>query len=463
MEGEVKSKLKGHVLNSQSREIISNVYSFMKQEAENKDVTIPISRARERTAAATGISERMVTKINAELKNLRSSNEEGVKQFLTPKTRPERSADKTRLDDFDKCVLRRTIYNFHLQEKCLPTVKLLLDDLKERIGYSGGRTSLRHILNEIGFKWRRTMNNRKLLIETPDIRDKRISYLRSIQRYRQENRPIIYLDETYVLSTHVQSQSWSDESNKGIRKPISKGERLIIIHAGGEKGFVPNALTTWKATKHTGDYHDNVNQEMFMKWMNEKLLPNLEPRSVLVIDNAPYHNVQIDKAPTSKTKKQEMKDWLRQHNIAFSDDMFVPELYKLIGLHKDKFKRYLLDETVQAQGHDILRLPPYHPDLNPIELIWAEVKGYVGSKNISFNFSQAESLTAEKIATIGPEEWLNKCHHVRKVEAEYLSKEVGIDNVVESLMISLDSDSESDNTDEDEPEEGMSGVEELQQ
>ncbi|XP_054260031.1 uncharacterized protein LOC128995480 [Macrosteles quadrilineatus] len=313
----------------------------------------------------------------------------------------------------------------------------------------------------MGFKWRKTKTNRKLLAEKSDIRDKRITYLRKIKRFREQNRPIIFLDETYVLSTHVKSQSWSDDSNQGVRTPVSKGNRLIVIHAGGEKGFVPNALTTWKATTHSGDYHDNVNQEMFMKWMTEKLLPNLEPNTVLVVDNAPYHNVLVDKAPTSKSKKQEMKDWLSKHNIAFSEEMFVPELYKLITQNKSKFFRYVLDETVQAQGHEILRLPPYHPDLNPIELVWADIKGYVAGRNTTFNFSDVQAITEEKIASMGPEDWFPKCQHVKKVEEEYLLKEGGIDNMLESFIISLGNDSETDSSD-DESEDGMSGVEELQ-
>lgn len=433
----------------------------MKREADNKSVTIPIAKARERTAVATGVSERVVTKINAELKKLRFTEEDQNNKFVTPKKRPGRSKDVTSLDDFDKCLIRRTIYNFHTQRKCLPTIKLLLNELKESIKFQGGKTSLRVILREMGFKWRRTQNNRKLLIETSDIREKRISYLRSIKRYRQQDRPIIFVDETYVLSSHVKSQSWSDESNKGVRAPISKGERLIIIHAGGENGFVPNALKTWKASCHTGDYHDNVNAEMFLKWTTEKLLPNLPPRSVVVIDNAPYHNVQIDKAPTSKSKKQDMKDWLTLHNIPFSDEMYVPELYKLITLHKGQYCRYVLDEKVKAKGYDILRLPPYHPDLNPIELVWADVKGYVASRNVNFNFSEVQTITEEKISTMGPEDWVKKCKHVKKVEDEYLSMEAGIDSVVESFIISLESDSESESTDDD-SEEGVSGIDELQ-
>ncbi|XP_054259923.1 uncharacterized protein LOC128984614 [Macrosteles quadrilineatus] len=431
----------------------------MKQEADNKGVTIPIAKARERTASATGVSERMVTKINGELKQLKSNNEDETKKFLTPKKRPGRS--KTCIDDFDKCVIRRTIYNFHLQKNCLPTVNLLLQELRESIDFKGGKTTLRIVLSEMGFKWRKTKTNRKLLAEKSEIRDKRITYLRKIKRFREQNRPIIFLDETYVLSTHVKSQSWSDDSNQGVRTPVSKGNRLIVIHAGGEKGFVPNALTTWKATTHSGDYHDNVNQEMFMEWMTEKLLPNLEPNTVLVVDNAPYHNVLVDKAPTSKSKKQEMKDWLSKHNIAFSEEMFVPELYKLITQNKSKFFRYVLDETVQAQGHEILRLPPYHPDLNPIELVWADIKGYAAGKNTTFNFSDVQAITEEKIASMGPEDWFPKCQHVKKVEEEYLLKEGGIDNMLESFIISLGNDSETDSSD-DESEDGMSGVEELQ-
>lgn len=135
---------------------------------------------------------------------------------------------------------------------------------------------------------------------------------------------------------------------------MSTENRLIIIHAGGEKGFVSNTLTTWKATNHSGDYPDNVNQEIFMKWITEKLFPNLEPNNLvepilLVVENAPYHNVLVDKAPSSKSKIQDIKD--NKHNIPFSEEMFVPELYKLITLHKLKFFRYLPDESVQAKGH----------------------------------------------------------------------------------------------------------------
>lgn len=58
-----------------------------------------------------------------------------------------------------------------------------------------------------------------------------------MKRFRNEGRPIVYLDKSYKHSTYIQSQLWADESNNGLRFPISKGDRLIIIRAGGEKGF----------------------------------------------------------------------------------------------------------------------------------------------------------------------------------------------------------------------------------
>lgn len=90
-------------------------------------------------------------------------------------------------------------------------------------------------------------DKRKVLCESQDIRLKRINFLKKLVEYRREGRSIIYTDETYIHSSHVKNKGWYDESFKGIKKPISKGQRLIIVHAGGEKGFVKNALLIFKS------------------------------------------------------------------------------------------------------------------------------------------------------------------------------------------------------------------------
>jgi transposase len=36
------------------------------------------------------------------------------------------------------------------------------------------------------------------------------------------------------------------------------------------------------------------------------------------------------------------------------------------------------DDFLRGKGHDVLHLPPYHCEFNPIEMVWGDVKGYVG-------------------------------------------------------------------------------------
>lgn len=79
-------------------------------------------------------------------------------------------------------------------------------------------------------------------MESHDIRVKRIHYLKKLVQFKNEGRPIYFTDETYLHSSHTQPHEWSDNSSAGLKKPVSKGNRLIIVHAGGVTGFVPNAL-----------------------------------------------------------------------------------------------------------------------------------------------------------------------------------------------------------------------------
>lgn len=43
-------------------------------------------------------------------------------------------------------------------------------------------------------------------------------------------------------------------------------------------------------------------------------------------------------------------------------------------------------------GHEVVLLPPYHCQYNPIESIWAQVKGEVAKNNRTFKFNDVEIL-----------------------------------------------------------------------
>jgi len=73
-----------------------------------------------------------------------------------------------------------------------------------------------------------------------------------------------------------------------------------------------------------------MNHSNYKKWLQEKLIPNLEFKSVIVVDSESYHNVRINRHPTRNALKGEMLFWLDKNGIRFSSDMTKAELYDLI-------------------------------------------------------------------------------------------------------------------------------------
>ena len=66
-------------------------------------------------------------------------------------------------------------------------------------------------------------------------------------------------------------------------------------------------------------------------------------------------------------------------------------------------------ETVAKEyGHEILRLPPYHCELNPIELAWA------AEKNKDMSLDSVEKLFRKEREEL-PEDFWRKCvEHVKR-------------------------------------------------
>ena len=73
-------------------------------------------------------------------------------------------------------------------------------------------------------------------------------------------------------------------------------------------------------------FQGTCNTELFNAWLKQVLIPELKPGQVLILDNASFHR--------SETSKK----------------------------------------LVEAAGCKLLFLPPYSPDLNPIEKCWANLK-----------------------------------------------------------------------------------------
>ena len=188
-----------------------------------------------------------------------------------------------------------------------------------------------------------------------------------------------------------------------------------------------------------------MNQVNHMKWLQEKLIPNLESKSVIVVDNASYHNVQLNRHPTSNARKGEMLFWVDKRDIRYSSDMANAELYDLIKMHKPQYGTFAIDCLLADHGHPVLRLPPYHPDLNPIEKIWGIVKTRTAATNVNVKLRDVPQLAEQNFAAVTVEEWAAACRHVKAVEEEHMSREHEMDSVMERIIINADEDDDDAN------------------
>jgi transposase len=137
-----------------------------------------------------------------------------------------------------------------------------------------------------------------------------------MEEYKKSCRPIIYIDESGFAHDMPRNYGYS-----------LKGERCFGVHDWGAKGRT-NAIGALlgKELLTIGLFESNINTEAFSAWVKQELLPILPPQSIVVMDNASFHKGK----------------WLR--------------------------------ENIELKGHILEYLPPYSPDLNPIEHKWAQAK-----------------------------------------------------------------------------------------
>ena len=145
----------------------------------------------------------------------------------------------------------------------------------------------------------------------------------------------------------------------------------------------------FRSKTNSTDYHDEMNSK-YMEWMTQHLLPRLEETTVITLDNAFYHNKQKDKPPTSTDKNDDIKSWLYQHHISYSDTDIKKSLLEKVKQHRST-PIYLTAKAAHKHGHTVLRLPVAHSELNPpIELAWASVKVNIARHNTQHTLQEVQ-------------------------------------------------------------------------
>lgn len=190
-----------------------------------------------------------------------------------------------------------------------------------------------------------------------------------------------------------------------------------------------------------------MNNTNFENWLRTQLIPNLPNNSVLVMDNASYHNVIDQRDPTTASKKAEMITFLKERDITVDEGLTKPEIYKIVKRNKSKCPDYRMDKIMKEHGHDILRLPPYSPEFNPIENIWGIVKNWVATNNTTFKLNDVEMLARRRFEDISTEVWANICRKVKETEKNFIQKEYNIDEATESFSFTVNTGSSDEDDD----------------
>jgi len=160
-----------------------------------------------------------------------------------------------------------------------------------------------------------------------------MDYLRKLRAWVQQHGSanVVYFDESgFAAHTH-RPHGWARRGEKVFGKISGNNRKRInlIMAQRGHEWLAPMLFDS-SCTHHT-----------IAAWMEQVLIPELRPGSLVIMDNAPFHN------------KPQMA------------------------------------EILKANGHAMLPLPKYSPDFNPIEQSFAILKRrrQISGKSIEYCLS----------------------------------------------------------------------------
>ena len=410
--------------------LINDARSYFEKEAA-ANTRLNLTRPVKRTAACLDISETLV--------NRASKWRECIDELPEDDEFETRNRERTVSESFYP-VIRSTIFRmFHNKNHVtLDTLQKELEQLPRTRsnGWKWSRATLHRVLTDnMQFTYGKRPSHYDTIREKESIALQRIQYIRAIRQYRAEGRPIFYQDETWVFKNMTPENVWLDEDGKGGPKvPNGPGMRSIDSHVGSENGFIDGAALLFRG-KHAlkdSDYHVEMNSFVFLDWLEKKVFPRIPSRSILVIDRATYHTTLTEetKPAASNFRKSEHAKWLIDKDVQYVQDGITLTTYddfmtlskvelQVICKQNKPVPKFVVQALAQKFDCDILFLPVSYPELNPIEMVWGNVKGYVAKNNIHFSLAEVEQLTLERFGQIGAEEWSKCVNHCVKVEDEY--------------------------------------------
>jgi hypothetical protein len=305
--------------------------------------------------------------------------------------------------------------------------------VQQRVGFALGLRQTQRILKQLGYTW-----GRKQCISTASKQQtaqRTRSFIRqyadALQQQTSGKAVIVYTDESYIHTTHSNQYVWYSKSasqRNCVSALASKGKRLILLHAISEHGLLHGSFTDgaiaaapndvskayfnceliFESLIDSEDYHKNMDGQVYMQWIHNRLIHTFKHRFpgkklILVLDNAKYHHPRgADWINPNLMTKLAMATWISEHSNGINiqrdgtNRYFGRQsLFERGGKHSptiDEMKQWiktylvqhphmnrtLLRKAFDAEGWQLVYTPPYQCESQPIEMLWAYVKNYVG-------------------------------------------------------------------------------------
>lgn len=138
---------------------------------------------------------------------------------------------------------------------------------------------------------------------------------------------LVYIDESGIDITDRKQRGWGKRGQVLAGKKSGKCYQRTNIIAGYVNGDTVAPLV----------FKGSCDTKLFVQWVREFLIKELKPGQIVIMDNASFH------------KSERIK------------------------------------QLIESVGCKLLYLPPYSPDLNPIEKFWANMKRWIRSHIDSFS------------------------------------------------------------------------------
>ena len=180
------------------------------------------------------------------------------------------------------------------------------------------------------------------------------------------------------------------------------------------------------------DYHNTMTGVKFTAWVRNRLLPTFNElypgkKMYLVLDNAAYHKprdetwIDNSKAMNKHDLAHQLLDLGVTRLITIGDSSRVvpshlfeakksaggPSKDDLIAAtqlwldqHPD-YNRTVIEQLFDDSGHTLIYTPPFCPEVQPIELLWAKIKRYVADRSThNRSVTEAREQTEEAFEQI---------------------------------------------------------------